>query len=50
MSEYGKYHRICKSLAGEEIFRGHAFGSDPNRLVCCLYILLTKLDFEILLV
>ncbi|KAF2158987.1 hypothetical protein M409DRAFT_30522 [Zasmidium cellare ATCC 36951] len=31
ISQFSTYHRICKSLAGEEIYRAYAFGNDPHR-------------------
>lgn len=31
VSKFSTYHRICKSLAGEEIFRAYTFGNDPHR-------------------
>ena len=33
IAEYSTYHRICQTMAGEEISRAYAFGNDPKRHV-----------------
>ncbi|KAL8951977.1 MAG: hypothetical protein Q9222_002069 [Ikaeria aurantiellina] len=31
IAEYSTYHRICKTMAGEEYSRAYTFGNDPKR-------------------
>ena len=33
IAEYSTYHRICKTMAGEEFSRAYTFGNDPKRHV-----------------